>query len=131
MIFAEWGVGQMLWSLVWLTLFFLWIWLVIAVFFDIFRSHDLGGWGKALWCLFIIVLPFLGVFVYLIARGGSMRDRSMAEVQAQETYMRAYIQDAASAPRSPAAEVERLADLHAQGALTDEEFAALKAKTLA
>jgi hypothetical protein len=131
MVFAEWGVGQMLWSLVWITLFFFWIWLVIAVFIDIFRSDDLGGWGKALWCLFVIFLPLLGVLVYLIARGGSMRDRSMAEAKAQETYMRAYIQDAAGTPRSPADEVERLAKLHAQGSLTDEEFAALKAKALA
>jgi hypothetical protein len=130
MILAEWGVGQMLWSLVWIALFFIWIWLIIAVFIDIFRSDDLGGWAKALWCLFVIVLPFLGVFIYLIARGGSMRDRSMAEAQAQETYMRAYIQNAAGGAPSPAAEVERLANLHAQGSLTDEEFAALKAKAL-
>jgi len=101
MIFGQWGVGQLLWSLVWFTLFFIWIWLLIAVFVDVFRSDDLGGWGKALWCIFVIVLPFLGVFVYLIARGGSMRDRSMPEAQVQETYLRAYIQAPAStAPES-------------------------------
>jgi hypothetical protein len=130
MISAEWGVGQMLWSLVWIALFFIWIWLIIAVFVDIFRSDDLGGWGKTLWCILVIFLPFLGVLVYLVARGGSMRDRSMAEAQAQEAYMRSYIRGAAATSADPAAEVERLANLHAQGALTDEEFVALKAKTL-
>ena len=66
---AAWQVGEVFWSMLWFTLFFIWIWLLISVFADIFRSDDLGGWGKALWSLFVIVLPYLGVFVYLIARG--------------------------------------------------------------
>ena len=69
---AEWGSGQVFWSMLWFFLFFIWIWLLITVFADLFRSHDLSGWGKALWCIFVIVVPYLGVFVYLIARGDEM-----------------------------------------------------------
>ena len=69
------------WTMLYLFLLFLWIWLLIAVFADIFRSHDLGGWGKALWTIFVVVLPFLGILVYLIARGGSMHERSEARLR--------------------------------------------------
>jgi hypothetical protein len=72
---AQFGTGEFVWSLFWFTLLFLWIWLVVMVFIDIIRSEDLGGWGKALWLLFVIVLPYLGVFVYLIARGSGMAVR--------------------------------------------------------
>ena len=73
-VLAEWGVGQLFWSMLWFFLFFIWIWLLIMVFADIFRSHDLGGFAKALWVIFVIVVPFLGVFVYLIARGHKMSE---------------------------------------------------------
>src|SRR5215213_4028445 len=66
---AEWHVGQVFWSMLWFFLFFIWIWLLITVFADIFRSHDMGGFAKAMWVIFVIVVPYLGVFVYLIARG--------------------------------------------------------------
>ena len=82
MVLAEWSVGQVLWSMIWFFLFFIWIWILITVFIDIFRSHDLGGWAKALWVIFVIVFPFLGVFVYLIVRGGGMAKRRMDEAQA-------------------------------------------------
>jgi len=74
-LIAEFGTGQVLWSMLWFFLFFIWIWLLIVVFADIFRSADLSGWGKALWTIFVILLPYLGVFVYLIARGGTMHQR--------------------------------------------------------
>ena len=131
MLLAEWQVGEVFWAMVWFTLFFLWIWLVIAVFADILRSGDMSGWAKALWCLFVIVTPYLGVFVYLIARGGKMRERAEADAQSEEVARRAYIRDAAGTASNPAAEVERLADLRAQGAISDEEYQALKAKALA
>ena len=73
---AEWGTGQVFWSFLWFFLFFIWIWLLIIVFSDIFRSHDLSGWGKALWSIFIIFVPYLGVFVYLIARGHKMSEHA-------------------------------------------------------
>ena len=74
---AEFGTGQVFWSMLWFFMFFIWIWLLIIVFGDIFRSHDLGGWAKALWVIFIIVLPYLGVFVYLIARGHKMQEHAV------------------------------------------------------
>jgi hypothetical protein len=76
MVLAEWGVGQLIWSMLWFSLFVIWIWLLIAVFADIFRSRDLGGGAKALWVIFVILVPYLGVFVYLIARGHKMGDHS-------------------------------------------------------
>ena len=78
MLAESWGVGQMLWSMMWFFLFFIWIWLLIMVFSDIFRSHDMGGFAKTLWVVFVIVAPYLGVFVYLIARGGKMHEHAEA-----------------------------------------------------
>jgi Phospholipase_D-nuclease N-terminal len=75
-LIAEFGTGELLWSMLWFALFFIWIWLLVMVFADIFRSPDLSGWGKALWSVFIIFVPYLGVFCYLIVRGGSMSARS-------------------------------------------------------
>ena len=91
-VLAEWGVGQLLWSMLWFFMFFIWIWLLIMVFADIFRSHDLGGLAKALWVIFVIVLPFLGVFVYLIARGHKMSEHAAKDAQAQDAAMRQYVQ---------------------------------------
>ena len=75
---AEFGTGQVFWSMLWFFLWFIWIWMLIVVFSDIFRSPDLSGWGKALWTIFVIVLPYLGVFVYLIARGRKMQEHAVA-----------------------------------------------------
>ena len=127
---AEFAVGQVLWSMFWFFLFFLWIMLLFYVFADIFRDHELGGWGKALWVIFIIVLPYLGVFVYLIARGSSMQKRSMAQAQQQQAQFEAYVKEAAGSGGSPADELARLADLKAKGVIDDAEFATAKAKVL-
>ena len=129
-LLAEFGTGQVLWSMIWFTLFFIWIWLLIVVFGDIFRSPDLGGWGKALWTIFIIVLPYLGVFIYLIARGHKMQEHAMKEAQAQEAATRQYIQSVAGGGSSTADEVARLADLRDKGVITEQEFQAAKAKVL-
>ena len=113
-------------------LFVIWIWLLIVVFSDIFRSHDLGGWAKALWSIFIIVIPFLGVFVYLIARGGKMHERAAEQAAAQQKTFDQYVQQAAGTPgASTADQLSKLADLKSQGVLTDAEFEAQKAKILA
>src|SRR4051794_27137121 len=95
MLGNDFGSGQVLWSMMWFFLFFIWIWLLITVFADIFRSSDLGGGAKALWTIFVIFLPYLGVFVYLIARGHKMGEHAMAAAQAQDAAQRAYIQSAA------------------------------------
>jgi hypothetical protein len=121
---------DLFWSMLWFFLFFIWIWLLISLFADIFRSDDLSGWGKAGWTIFIIVLPFLGVLVYLIARGGSMTERAMKEAAAQERAMREYVQDVASSGSSTADELAKLASLRDRGLLTSDEFDAQKAALL-
>jgi hypothetical protein len=122
---------DLFWSMLWFFLFFAWIWLLIMIFSDIFRSHDLSGWGKAFWTIFVVILPWLGVLIYLIARGGSMQERAMAQAVQQEKAQREYIQQvSASSAASSADELEKLAKLQSQGVITDEEFAAQKAKLL-
>jgi hypothetical protein len=130
MLGAEWGSGQVLWSMLWFFLFFIWIWILITVFADIFRSHDLSGWGKALWVIFVIFLPYLGVFVYLIARGHKMSEHAMQAAQEQDAMARQYIRDAAGASGSAADELARLADLKEKGVIDDAEFQRLKAKVV-
>ncbi|HMK10067.1 MAG TPA: SHOCT domain-containing protein [Acidimicrobiales bacterium] len=126
---AEWGTGQVFWSMLWFFLFFIWIWLLVIVFTDVFRSHDLSGWAKALWVIFIILLPYLGVFVYLIARGHKMQEHAVEAAQAQDQAMRTYVQSVA--PVSAADELAKLADLKAKGVIDDAEYERLKAKALA
>ena len=130
---AEFGTGQVFLSMMYFFLFFIWIYLLIVVFSDIFRSHDLGGFAKAIWVLFVIIVPYLGVFVYLIARGHKMSEHAEEAAQAQADAQRAYVQSAvAAAPASSTAdEIARLAELNKSGAITDAEFAQLKAKALA
>ncbi len=130
LVAAEWGSGQVFWSMLWFFVFFIWIWLLIVVFGDIFRSPDLSGWGKALWSIFIIVLPYLGVFVYLIARGHKMHEHAVAAAQQQEAAFRQYVQQTA-APPSAADELAKLAQLKANGTIDDAEYNRLKAKALA
>jgi hypothetical protein len=129
MLAATFGTGQVLWSMLWFFLWFIWIWLLIIVFADIFRSHDLGGWGKALWTIGIIILPFLGVFIYLIARGNKMHEHAAQDAQAQDQAFRQYVQNVSSSG-STADELSRLADLRSQGAISEEEFQQAKAKAL-
>ena len=113
-------------------LFIIWIWLLIMVFMDVFRSHDMSGWSKALWVIFIIILPFLGVFVYLIARGGKMHERAAEQAAQQQKAFDQYVKQAAGTPgESTADQLHKLADLKSQGVLTDAEFEAQKAKILA
>src|SRR5215510_5179472 len=115
MLADDFGTGQVFWSMMWFFIFFIWIWLLITVFADIFRSHDLSGFAKFLWVFFIIFLPFLGVFVYFIARGHKMSEHALEAAQAQDAAARAYIRSAAGTEASPADELTRLADLKAKG----------------
>ena len=131
MLADEFGSGQVFLSMLWFFLFFIWIWLLIVIFGDIFRSDDLSGWGKALWSLFIIVVPYLGVFVYLIARGHKMQEHQVRAAQAQEAAMRDYVQNVASSSSGgPADEIARLADLRDRGVISEAEFQQAKAKAL-
>ena len=130
MLGAEFGSGQVLWSLLWFVMFFIWIWILITVFADIFASHDLSGWGKAIWVIFVIAIPYLGVFVYLIARGHKMSEHAMEAAKAQDEAARQYIQQAAGTTPSAADELHRLADLKDRGVIDDAEFQKLKAKVV-
>ena len=127
---SDFGTGQVFLSMLWFFLFFIWIWLLIVVFSDLFRSHDLGGWAKAFWVIFIIILPYLGVLVYLIARGHKMAEHAEQAAAAEDAAAKAYIQQAAGTTGSAADEIQRLADLKAQGVISDAEFEAGKAKAL-
>lgn len=116
-------------------IWFLWIaWFVLLfrVFADIFRSDDLGGWGKALWSIFVIIVPFLGVFIYVVARGGGMRDRDVKQVQQSDAAFRSYVQEAAGSGGGggTADELTKLASLRDSGVITAAEFDAQKAKLL-
>src|ERR1700722_1648481 len=117
-------------TMLYFFLFVIWIWLLIMVFMDIFRSHDMGGVAKALWVIFVLVLPYLGVFVYLIARGGQMHERAANEAAQQQQAFDQYVKEAAGTS-GPPDKLSKLADPKSQGVLTDSEFDAQKAKILA
>jgi hypothetical protein len=117
------------WTMLMLFLWIAWIIILFHVVADIFRSDDMGGFAKALWVLGVIALPGIGVLVYLIARGDSMRQRHYEDAKAADAAFRAYVQEAAG-PASPADELNKLVDLRAQGVLSDAEFEQQKAKIL-
>ncbi len=125
---GEFQVGQVFLSMLWFTLFFIWIWLLIVVFSDIFRSHDMGGFAKFLWIFFVIVMPYLGVFVYLIARGHKMSEHAIEAAAAQDAAQKAYIRGAVGSESSAADQLQNLANLKAQGVIDDAEFTKMKAK---
>ena len=129
MTFAEFGTGQVFLSMMYFFLFFIWIWLLIVVFGDIFRSHDMGGWSKAFWTIFVIVLPYLGVLIYLIAEHKGMADRNMQQAQAAQGQFDDYVKNVA-ASQGPAGEIEKAKALLDSGAISQTEFDSLKAKAL-
>jgi len=118
------------WTIFEIFLWVIWIWILIWIFIDIFRSHDLSGWAKALWFLFVLFIPLIGVLVYLIARGGKMQERAQQDARQQEKDFRAYVQEAASSG-TPADQLAKLADLRDKGVISAEEFEREKAKVLA
>jgi hypothetical protein len=123
-------VLDVLWTMLIFFLFIAWIWVLISVIADIFRSRDMGGFAKALWVIFVIIIPWLGVLAYLIARGDSMAQRSIDDAAAAEQARRAYIQEAAGTSASPADELAKLASLKESGVISDEEYAKLRAKAI-
>ncbi len=129
---AEFGTGQVFWSMLWFFLFFIWIWILITVFADLFRSHDLSGWAKAAWAIFVIILPYLGVFVYLIARGHKMHEHAAQDAQAAQAAFDAQVRAAAGTGggTSAADQLAKLADLKASGSIDDAEFERLKAQVI-
>jgi ABC-type multidrug transport system fused ATPase/permease subunit len=132
MIASSYPILDAFLTMLYFFLFIIWIWLLITVFIDIFRSRDMGGGSKALWVIFVIILPFLGVFVYLLARGGKMQERAAVESAQQQKAFDSYVRQAAGTEGTDSAsQLAKLADLKAQGVITDAEFQTQKAKVLA
>ena len=129
---SEFGTGQVFWSMLWFFLFFIWIWILITVFADIFRSHDIGGFAKALWVIFVIIVPYLGVFVYLIARGHKMSEHAIESQQAAQAAFDSQVRAAAGTGggSSVADQLAKLADLKANGTIDDAEFQRLKSQLI-
>ncbi|MCU1489762.1 MAG: Phospholipase-D-nuclease N-terminal/Short C-terminal domain [Acidimicrobiaceae bacterium] len=130
MISAVFGVGQVAYSILWFFLAFIEVWLAIMVFIDIFRSHDLPGWAKALWLILVVVVPLVGILAYLIVRGDKMRAHQIQAVQMQDQLFRDYVQRIAGSSRSVAQELAQLAELRRDGVISEEEFQYLKAQAL-
>ncbi|MCX4985584.1 SHOCT domain-containing protein [Streptomyces sp. NBC_00572] len=126
---------NLFWTMLWFFVWIMWLFLLFKVVTDIFRDHDLNGWAKAGWLIFCIVLPYLGVLVYVIARGKSMSQRDVKQAKESEAAFQSYIREAAGTQEggggSAAAELARLAELKDKGAITPEEFQQAKAKVLA
>ena len=130
MLAADYPFLDILWTMFIFFLFIIWIWILITVFSDIFRRKDVGGGMKALWIIFVILLPYLGVLVYLIANHDGMADRNIAQMQKQQQATDAYIQSVAGSGGA-AAEIEKAKGLLDSGAITQAEFDSIKAKALA
>jgi hypothetical protein len=130
MLAADYPFLDVLWTIIIFFLWVLWFWLLFTVFADIFRRSDLSGWGKAGWLIFTIVLPYLGVFVYLISQHEGMTQRNVERARAERTQFDQYVREAAGSGGS-AAEIERAKKLLDSGAITQAEFDALKQKALA
>jgi len=125
---ADYPFMDVLWSMIIFFFWVIWIWIVVTVLIDIFRRSDIGGWAKAAWVIFVVILPWLGVLIYLIAQHDGMRERRIQEAQAQKAAFDDYVRDAAGGSADEIAQAKQLLD---NGTITQEEFAALKAKALA
>jgi len=127
---ADYPFLDVLWTMLIIFAWIIWFWLLITVFTDLFRRHDTSGFAKVLWIIFVIVLPFLGVFIYLIANHDGMTQRSTKDAQAQRAQMDDYVRSVAGSGGA-AAEIEKAKGLLDSGAITQAEFDAIKAKALA
>jgi hypothetical protein len=130
LVAADYPFLEVLWTMFVFFAWVIWFWLLIKVFIDVFRRQDIGGGMKVLWLIFVIVLPFLGVFIYLIANGQGMGERDLARAQAQQAQFDSYVQSVA-ATSGPASEIERAKQLLDSGSITQEEYDAIKQKALA
>ena len=131
MVFAaDYPFLDVFWTMLVFFFWVIWIWILITVLIDLFRRHDVSGWGKAAWALFVIVLPYLGVFVYLITQGKGMAERRADEIRASQASFDQYVRDAAGSS-GPSDQIAKAKELLDSGAIDQAEFEALKAKALA
>ena len=121
---ADFSVGEFLLWLVWIFLFVIWFWLLITIFADIFRRHDISGWVKAAWIIFVIVLPFLGILIYLITQSHGIAERNMKQAQAEQEQLRQIV------GTSSADELMKLDQLKANGSITEDEYRKMRAKVI-
>jgi putative oligomerization/nucleic acid binding protein len=128
MVLADFTFGQALLTVLEVFVFAAWLMILFVIIGDLFRDHGLSGWGKAAWTIFLIFVPFLATLVYLIARGDGMRERAQANQQEAQNQLDAYIRQTSAGGGSAADELTKLASLHDEGKLTDEEFERAKAK---
>ena len=131
MVLADVHLSDIIWSMLWLFFLFIWIMILVQVLIDLFRDHETSGVAKALWVIALVFLPFITVFVYIIARGSGMAERSMKQQQAAQQQMDQYIRSAAAPGSGPAEQIEKAKGLLDAGTITQAEFDALKAKALA
>jgi hypothetical protein len=127
---ADFTFGDALLTVLEIFLFIAWLWILFTIIGDLFRDHQMSGWGKAGWVVVLLFVPFLGALIYLIARGGGMRDRAIAEQAEMKKQMDTYIREQAGAA-SPVDELAKLSDLKAKGTISDAEFERMKAKIVA
>ena len=131
MVFAaDYPFLDVFWTMLVFFFWVIWIWILITVLIDLFRRHDISGWGKAAWALFVIVLPYLGVFVYLITQGKGMAERRADEIRASQASFDQYVREAAGSS-GPSDQIAKAKELLDSGAIDQAEFEALKAKALA
>ena len=123
---ADFSLGDALLTTVAIFFFVIWIWILITILTDLFSDHETSGWGKAAWVFLLVFFPFITALIYLGVRGHGMRDRAIARQREAQAQMDSYIRDAAAS--SPADELQKLADLHAKGTISDDEFERMKAK---
>jgi hypothetical protein len=129
LVATTWGTGQVLLDIVWFFLLFIEIFLMVSIFIDIFRRHDMKGWLKAIWIIVVIAAPLIGIVLYLILYGDQMRVHAQQAAQQQDEAFQNYVRQAAQ-PHSPSEELARLADLRERGVINDEEFSRLKEKVI-
>jgi hypothetical protein len=130
MLATNYPLLDIFWTMLEIFIFVIWIWLLIIVFSDIFRSRDMGGGAKALWVILVVIFPYIGVLIYLIARGGKMHERAEAQARQAQTEFDAYVKQTAATGGSAADQLSKLADLKSKGVITEAEFEAEKAKVL-
>jgi len=129
MVLADYPFLDVLWTLFVIFIWVIWFWLLITVFADVFRRHDISGGKKALWLIFVIIVPFLGVFIYLISQSDEMAERNMKQMEAQQAQMDTYVKSVAGSGGA-AAEIEKAKELLDSGAISQAEYDAIKTKAL-